>query len=35
MKEEVESDLDDFPIILDSDTPDIIPDISLESNNTV
>jgi len=35
MKEEVESDLDDFPIILDSDTTDSIPDISLESNKSV
>ena len=35
MKEEVESDLDDFPVILDSNTLDSNPDISLESDKTV
>jgi hypothetical protein len=35
MKDEVESDLDDFPVILDSNTPDSKSDISLESDKTV
>ena len=35
MKDEVESNLDDFPVILDSNTLDSKPDISLESDKTV